>query len=181
MQGGYSGTGKEGDWDYRLEPVYTVGILDFIFDDHKSEEEFLHRVELKNQRCEVFYDKLKFIYIELPKFKKQEDELETQFDKWLYVFRHLSNLQDRPPKLQDKVFQKLFEAAEIAQFSPQERAAYEDSLKYYRDLNNVVNTSKMEGIKEGILEVAKEMKANGEPVEKIMKYTNLSKEEIEAL
>jgi len=72
---------------------------------------------------------------------------------------------------------KLFDAAEIAQFSPQERAAYEDSLKYYRDLNNVVNTAKMEGI----LEVAKEMKANGEPIEKIMKYTNLSKEEIEAL
>jgi hypothetical protein len=54
---------------------------------------------------------LKFIYIELPKFKKQEDELETQFDKWLYVFRHLSNLQDRPKKLQDRIFQKLFEAA----------------------------------------------------------------------
>ncbi len=61
--------------------------------------------------------------------------------------------------LKDKFLQfKLFEAAEIAQFSPQERAAYEDSLKYYQDLNNVVNTSKMEGIKEGILEVAKEMK-----------------------
>lgn len=88
--------------------------------------------------------------------------------------------------LKDKFLQfKEVSAAEIAQFSPQEREAYEDSLKYYRDLNNVVNTSKMEGIKEGIQEgikeVAKEMKANGEPIEKIMKYTNLSNEEIEAL
>lgn len=80
--------------------------------------------------------------------------------------------------LKDKYLRfKEVSAAEIAQFSPQEREAYEDSLKYYRDLNNVVNTAKMEGI----LEVAKEMKANGEPIEKIMKYTNLSKEEIEAL
>jgi predicted transposase/invertase (TIGR01784 family) len=153
------------------------------------EEELLHVVELKNQRCEVFYDKLKFIYIELPKFKKQESELETQFDKWLYIFRHLSNLQDRPQKLQDKIFQRLFEAAEIAKFSPTEREAYEESLKYYRDLNNVVNTAKMEGIEQGIekgiekrnVEIAKQMKGEGESIEKIMKYTNLSKGEINEL
>jgi len=52
-----------------------VGILDFIFDDHKSEKELLHVVELKNQNCEVFYDKLKFIYIELPKFIVQQPKI----------------------------------------------------------------------------------------------------------
>lgn len=176
---------QKGDWDYRLEPVYTVGILDFIFDDHKSDEELLHTVELKNQRCEVFYDKLKFIYIELPKFKKQEDELETQFDKWLYVFRHLSNLQDRPQKLQDRVFQKLFEAAEIARFSPEERDAYEDSLKYYRDLKNVVDTSREEGILEGIekrnVEIAQKMKEKGMSNSEISELTGLNEGEIKDL
>ena len=77
---------KKNEWDYKLEPVYSVGILDFIFDDHKTDKNLLHIVELKNQRCEVFYDKLKFIYLELPKFKKKEEELKTRFDKWLYVF-----------------------------------------------------------------------------------------------
>lgn len=168
---------QKGDWDYKLEPVYTVGILDFIFDDHKSEEEILHLVELKNQKCEVFYDKLKFIYIELPKFKKKEEELETQFDKWLYVFRHLSQLQNRPQKLQDKIFEKLFESAEIAKFTPEEREAYEESLKYYRDIKNVVDTSREEGIKV----VAREMKKEGEPIEKIIKYTGLTKEQIKEL
>ncbi|MEM7659976.1 MAG: Rpn family recombination-promoting nuclease/putative transposase [Bacteroidota bacterium] len=180
---------QKGDWDYRLEPVYTVGILDFIFDDHKSAEELLHVVELKNQRCEVFYDKVKFIYLELPKFNKQEDELETQFDKWLFVFRHLSDLQNRPQSLQDKIFRKLFEAAEIATFSTEERDAYEDSLKYYRDLKNVVDTSHEEGVLEGIeqgiekrnLEIAKQMKKEGESIEKIMRYTQLSREEIQGL
>ncbi len=115
--------------------------------------------------------------------------MQTQFDKWLYVFRHLSNLQDRPQQLQDKIFQRLFEAAEIAKFSPAEREAYEESLKYYRDLKNVVDTSREEGILEGVekgiekrnIEIAKEMKEEGESIEKIMKYTNLSKEEINDL
>ena len=172
---------QKGDWDYQLDPVYTVGILDFIFDDHKSDDELLHVVELKNQRCEVFYDKLKFIYIELPKFKKKEEELETQFEKWLFVFRHLSKLQDRPRKLQDKIFQKLFEAAEIAKFSPEERDAYEESLKYYRDLKNVVDTSREEGLLEGIekgiekrnVEIAKKMKEKGMSLSDISELTGL--------
>lgn len=171
----------KGEWDYRLEPVYSVGILDFIFDDHKSDEELLHTVELKNQRCEVFYDKLKFIYIELPKFKKQEDELETHFDKWLYVFRHLSNLQDRPKKLQDRVFQKLFDAAEIAKFSPEERDAYEDSLKYYRDLKNVIDTSREEGMIEGIEKIAKKMKEKGMSNSEISELTGLNDDELNDL
>lgn len=168
---------KRGDWDYRLDVVYTVGILDFVFDDHKSEEELLHIIELKNQRCEVFYDKLKFIYIELPKFKKEEKDLTTQFDKWLYVFRHLSELQDRPSRLQEKIFEKLFEVAEIARFSSEEREAYEESLKYYRDIKNVVDTSREEGIKE----VAKRMKEGDISIDQIMKYTGLSEGEIENL
>ncbi|GAB4405264.1 MAG: Rpn family recombination-promoting nuclease/putative transposase [Bacteroidia bacterium] len=176
---------QKGEWNYKQEPVYTVGILDFIFDDHKTDTELLHFVELKNQRCEVFYDKLKFVYIELPKFQKQEDELETHFDKWLYVFRHLSHLQDRPKQLQDRIFQKLFEAAEIARFSPEERAAYEDSLKYYRDLKNVVDTSREEGIIEGMeqrsIEIARKMKARGLPDAAIAELTGLSEDEIGAL
>lgn len=176
---------KKGEWSYRLEPVYTVGILDFIFDDHELEDELLHIVELKNQNCEVFYDKLKFIYIELPKFRKKEDELDTQFDKWLFVFKHLSGLQDRPKKLQDKIFERLFEAAEIAKFTPEEREAYEESLKNYRDLKNVVDTSREEGYREGLdkrnIEIAKNMKDDGEPIEKIVRYTGLSEEEISNL
>jgi len=179
----------KGEWNYKLEPVYTVGILDFIFDDHKEEERLLHKIELKNQNCEVFYDKLKFFYIELPKFNKKEEELETQFDKWLFVFKYLSKLTERPKALQEKIFEKLFEAAEIAKFSREERFAYEDSLKYYRDIKNVVDTSKLEGVNEGRLEgiregklaVAIELKKNVVPFDIISKSTGLSLDEIENL
>jgi len=181
--------GQKGDWDYKLSPVYTIGILDFIFDDHKHESELLHVVELKNQRCEVFYDKLKFIYLELPKFTRSADQLETQLDKWLFVLRYLAQLQDRPQALQDRIFERLFAAAEIARFTPAEKEAYEESLKYYRDLKNVVDTSweegraegKEEGIEEGIRRVAQQMKAAGESVETIMRFTGLSRGEIEGL
>jgi predicted transposase/invertase (TIGR01784 family) len=149
---------EKGDWNYpstslkasKLSSVYTIGILDFIFENHKQEQEFLHTVELKNQNCEVFYDKLKFIYVELPKFTKKIEELETHFEKWLYLFKHLSELETPPEKLQEGVFKQLFEIAEIAKFTPEEQRAYENSLKYYRDLHNVIETSKLEGKQEGI-------------------------------
>ncbi len=173
--------GQKGDWDYKLSPVYTIGILDFIFDDHKHESELLHVVELKNQRCEVFFDKLKFIYLELPKFTQSADQLETQLDKWLFVLRYLAQLQDRPQALQDRIFERLFAAAEIARFTPAEKEAYEESLKYYRDLKNVVDTSWEEGIEEGIRRVAQQMKAAGESVETIMRFTGMSRGEIEGL
>lgn len=173
--------GKKNKWDYKLDPVYSVGILDFIFDDHKNEKELLHIVELKNQRGEIFYDKLKFVYLELPKFEKKEEELETHFDKWMYVFTHLSQLQDRPQKLQDRVFTKLFEVAEIAKFTPKEREAYEESLKYYRDIKNVVDTSREEGREERAVEIAKELKNNSVPIEIIIQSTGLSKDEIDNL
>ena len=140
----------KGEWNFKLNTVYTVGVLDFIFDDHKKEDTLLHIVELKNQHCEVFYEKLKFIYIELPKFKKSLEELETHFDKWLFLLKHLAELTTPPSPLQEDVFTELFDVAEIANFSPFEQRDYQNSLKYYRDMNNVVDTARGEGWQEGI-------------------------------
>ncbi len=140
---------KQGPWDYELMPVYTVGILDFIFDDHKNDPNLVHVVELKDQNCNVFYEKLKFIYIELPKFKKTIDQLETHLDKWLYLLRHLPDLKETPEPLQEDIFSQLLDVARIANFSSIEEASYHNSLKYFRDMNNVVNTSRQEGREEG--------------------------------
>lgn len=147
----------KGEWNFELSAVYTIGVLDFIFDDHKTDKTFLHVVELKNQRCEVFYEKLKFIYLELPKFTKSIDQLESHFDKWIFLLRHLAELTDRPQPLQEGIFPELFAAAEIASFSPTEQETYQNSLKYYRDMNNVVDTAREEGIKEGIKEGIEQM------------------------
>lgn len=142
----------KGDWNYKLTPVYTVGVLDFIFEEHKNEETFIHTVELKNQNCDVFYDKLKFVYLELPKFTKTLEQLDSHLDKWLFLLKHLPDLNEPPQTLQESIFDRLFEVAEIANFSPTEQDSYENSLKYYRDLNNVVDTSRQEGREEGLQE-----------------------------
>lgn len=86
--------------------------------------------------------------MELPKFKKTVEQLETHFDKWLFLLKHLPDLHAPPEALQEQTFSQLFEVAEIANFSPEEQDAYEDSLKYYRDIKNVVDTSKKEGREE---------------------------------
>jgi predicted transposase/invertase (TIGR01784 family) len=142
--------GQKGNWNDKLAPVYGVGVLDFIFDDHKDDPTLLHTVELKNQRCEVFYDKLKFIYVELPKFNKTVEELETRFDQWLFLLKHLPDLDNPPPGIDGEVFRLLFEIAELANFSRQEQQAYESSLKYYRDLKNVIDSAERGGVAKGM-------------------------------
>ena len=172
----------------------------------KKDKDILHVVELKDQHRNVFYDKLKFIYLELPKFKREEEELETQFDKWLYAFTHLSELQERPKKLEEPVFTRLFDVAEVEKFDIEERLEYEGSLKVYRDLYSIADTAeqkgmkkgmekgrkegKEEGIKEGIekgrkegerqkaIKIAKELKNSNIPIKVIIQSTGLSEQEI---
>jgi hypothetical protein len=143
---------KKNKWNFKLDSVYSVGILDFIFEDHKEEKGFFHVVQLKDQHCNVFYDKLKFIYIELRK---------------------------------------------IAKFTPEERKGYQSSLKYYWDLNNVVDFSRREGVKEGLIEgierglakgriqtqlkIAKALKESGIATAIIAQTTGLSEEQIKQL
>ena len=76
---------------------------------------------------------------------------------------------------------KLFEAAEIAKFTPKEREAYEESLKYYRDIKNVVDTSREEGREERNFEIVKQMKEEGFTNDQISKITGLRNNEIERL
>jgi len=186
---------KKGKWSFKLEAVYTVGILDFVFaEDQDDQAVFHHEVKLVDQSTQkVFYNKLTYIYLEMPKFKKTEEELETHFDKWLYVLRNLEDLTKRPEKLQEKIFAKLFEQAEIANYSEQEYTEYEHSLKVYRDLNNVIETAESKGEKrgkaegraegkaEGKLEIARAMLLKGLEIDFIAEITQLSKEEIEKL
>jgi len=174
---------KGSEWNFELEKVYTIAILDFVFDEDKGQpEKFRYDVKLTElETKEVFYDKLMFIYLQMPKFNKKVEELETRFDKWLFVLKNLHKLDRIPEKLKENIFLKLFQTAEIAKFTQAEYNDYENSLKYYRDLKNSLDTAKEEGKIEGKIEIAKEMLEDNEPVEKIMKYTGLTKKEIEEL
>ena len=170
---------KGKDWDYHLEDVYTVGVLNFKFPgDEYPAGSYRHEIKLKDvEDNHVFYPKLTFVYLEMPKFNKTEDELVTMFDKWMFVLRNLSRLLDRPKALQDRIFDRLFEQAEIAKYSPEERREYEVSVKNYWDYNSTMKTAVLNEKKK----IALNMKADGMTVELITKYTGLTAEEIERL
>ena len=187
---------KRGDWDYKLNPVYTIGILNFIFD--KSSDDVHHEAKLMNVATkEVFYDKLSFITIELPKFNKKEDELVTLYDKWLFVLRNLSRLMERPAALQERVFASLFRHAEIDKMQPNERRQYEKSLFDYNDINNSnvkhfregkeegLREGKEEGMKEGerkkALDIARKLRAAGVDDAVILATTGLEENELKSL
>ncbi len=136
-------------WDYCLSPVYVVGILNFEMDETNKSDRVISKVKLKNEDNKDFSDKLNFIFVEMPKFRKTETELETFMDKWLYVIKNLYRLQDKPAALTEGIFKKLFEVAEIAAFSKNERYDYEENLKNYLDWFNVMRTAKNEGRAEG--------------------------------
>ena len=113
-----------------------VAVLDFVFDEDESDK-FRYNVKLTDiDTNKVFYDKLTFIYLEMPKFNKGLGELESHFDKWLYALKNMPSLDEVPDSLQEEVFLQLFRTAEIAQFSENEYQAYLDSLKVFRDNAN---------------------------------------------
>ena len=78
--------------------------------------------------------------------------------------------------LQDKYINPFTDFG-FAKFTPDEKSKYEESLKYYRDLKNVVDTS----FDEGKAEIARQMKIDGETIDKIIRFTGLTEQEIEKL
>ena len=184
---------QAGEWDFNLKTVYVISIMDFSFDETEADR-FLHDVRLiETHTLRVFNEKLRFLYLEMPKFNKTEEELQSHFDKWLYVLKNLGRLDRVPLKLKERIFERVFTVAELANYNRDEQRAYQDSLKYYRDLKNALDTQFLEGIQEGRekgreegryqekLTIARQLRQMGLPVEQIIALTQLSEEEIAAL
>jgi predicted transposase/invertase (TIGR01784 family) len=174
-------------WNFELKDVYVVAILNYVIEENKhNPDKFKYEVMLTDiETNEVFYEKLKYVYLEMPKFNKEVEELETHFDKWLYVIKNLNRLDNIPDRLRERVFEKIFAAAEIAKLTSEEYLAYIDSLNSYRDYENTLDYAeakgKIEGKIEEKLEIAKNAKSLGFSIEQIQQLTNLSKEEIEKI
>ena len=196
---------EKGGWNYRLSAVYCVGILDFTFDDYGPDAadrgEVLHTIRLKNQHGAVFYDKLTYLYLEMPNFRKTEAELETRLDQWLYFIQNLEDFQAIPDIFRDAIFTQAFAKAELATMLPAELDRYEGNLKVYRDLKAVIDTAydegelkgeakgRAEGHEEGLVEgqqrekreTARRMKQKGLPLADIADITGLTVAEVAGL
>ncbi len=179
---------EKGEWNYQLKAVYCIGVLDFTFDDYDNEperSEVIHTVQLKDQHNRIFFNKLKYVYLEMPNFKKTEQELKTRLDEWLYFIKNLEDFQSIPSIFEDDIFMQAFEKAEIAKYSEREFNEYQQSLKYFRDNNATfdyaVETAFEEGQKKRSIEIAKSLKENGIPNNIISTTTGLAETEIENL
>ena len=138
---------------------------------------------------EVFSDKLRFIFIELPAFTKEEEKCITDFERWIYILKHMDTLDRMPFKARKAVFERLEKLASKANMTQEERMQYEEEWKVYNDYFNTLDFAEQKGVQKGLQkglqkgkeETARNLKELGVADDIIMKSTGLSKEEIEKL
>jgi predicted transposase/invertase (TIGR01784 family) len=129
--------GRKGkDWQYDLKAVYSVNIVNFLIDPKRTDKKYLSFIQLKDETNDVFYDKLTFVYIELPRFTINRRNLKTDNERWVFALKYLPRLFRLPKALHQEIFKKLFEQAKIAKMTKREREQY---LKSITDMNIVKN------------------------------------------
>ena len=179
-------------WDFGLKPVIVVAILNFSFEhgdgwpDERYHSSYRLREDLSN---DVMTESLRFVFMELGRFKKGLDELQTRHDKWMYAFCHIHELRQRPDVFHEKEFRRLFSLSKIIKFTPEEYKQYLLSLKHMSDYLNTIETSHDKGLaegmkkgrEEGLNEAVKKMLAAGLPAEQIASIMMIPVEQIEAL
>jgi predicted transposase/invertase (TIGR01784 family) len=143
---------QKGEWTFKLDPIYFIAILDFEYDEADEQRKFRRDVSLRDQDGEPFFDKLHFKFLQMPLFHKQEHELETRFDKWLYFLKHLESFDHIPAILNEPIFQKAFQIAELANLSREQYSAYEQNLLDYWGVKAALETARDDGRAEGRME-----------------------------
>ena len=194
--------GQKGpSWMFELKAVYGVFFMNFHLDGRRQAR-FRTDVSLRDMRTnEPFSDKMRFIFLDLPAFTKDEETCETDFERWIYVLKNMEILQRMPFKARKSVFEELEKIADISALSKEDQEKYEHIIKVYRD-NLVTEQWAIEqgfkkghekghekglqegiqiGREEGLLDAARGMKAKGYPLEDIVQITGLSPKEIQAL
>ena len=172
------------DWKFSLKAVYGVFFLNFRLTDLPSKLR-TDIVLADRDTHELFTDKMRYIFLELPSFTKEESECNTDFERWIYVLKNMETLQRLPFKARNAVFKKLEEIVDIAALSKEDRIRYDESIKVYRDQLAVMEYERLKGLEEGRekerIKNACGMKAAGLPAELISQITGLTPEEVENL
>ena len=135
------------DWKFALKAVYGVFFLNFQLTDLASK--FRTDIVLEDRDThELFTDKMRYIFLELPLFDKEENECETDFERWIYVLKNMETLQRLPFKARNAVE----DIVDIASMSKEDRIRYDESIKVYRDRLAIMEFERMKGKAEGIAE-----------------------------
>ena len=187
-----------GVWNFQLKPIYFIGILNFEVNEFRDDDNYIHYCQIMDiNKKNIVSEKLNFIYIEIPKFKKKKEELSKHLEWWLYYLRDLNKLREIPKEIEGDIIEQAFKRAEFLKLSNQEQHNYHINLKHFRDWVNTLDTAlwkgeqkgiekgKKEGIKEGEkqakIEIAKRLIVKNLDIDTISDLTSLSVEEIKNL
>ena len=156
----------KGDESYDIPPVYLIGILAVDSFDRRSEiwrDRFISDYTFREKYTgEVVCETISLIFVELKRFEKRLEDCSSIIDKWCYALKYMSKLDSLPLELRRSVFERLFQAAEIAQFSPEKREKYEHDMITERDEINIRRTAEQKARAEGRAEGVAEGMAKGE-------------------
>jgi predicted transposase/invertase (TIGR01784 family) len=178
---------KGNEWNYDIKAVYMVAFTNFVQKDYAGRLRI--DAKLTDNEGNLFSDKMRLIFLQMPCFTKEADECENHFERWIYILKNMEILERMPWAAQNAVFQRLAEVAEVSKLSKEDRLAYDHALKRYRDTLNSLRGAKedgraeglAEGRAEGILAVARKLKAKGINMADIVDATGLSIEQINRL
>jgi len=171
--------GKE--WHYSdLKAVYLIAFMNFKRSD--ISEKFRTDVSLMDmERRTTFTNKLRMVFLQLPLFTKEADDCNTIFEKIIYVLKNMDVLKRMPWMAQEAVFQKLASIADVTSLTKQERMAYDENLRKYRDTVAVMEGQYLEGMAKANRENARRMKTKGYAAEDIAEITGLTIEAVNNL
>ena len=131
--------------DYKsLNPVIALTITDFeLFPDKELANRVISRFALLEKEVLVQYPDgdVELVFVELPKFRLDIDELQTLTEKWLYFLRTAPDLTVVPPKLGTiPEIQQAFEIAEFAKLTRDEERALEKKAQWVADQKSILET-----------------------------------------
>ena len=160
------------DWKFSLKAVYGVFFLNFRLTDlpHKLRTDI---VLADRDTHELFTDKMRYIFLELPSFNKEENECENDFERWIYVLKNMETLQRLPFKARNAVFQRLEQIVDIAAMSKEDRMKYDESIKVYRDRLAIMEFERLKGEQQGFLKGEQQGFLKGEHKKQIEIARNL--------
>ena len=147
----------KGEEDYDFPAVYFVGLMDFS--RHEGDERVDYRYQLRESRNgELMTDRLQFIFLELPNsLSRALRPGSTLLENFCYALHQMEHLTEQPAELRQEIFRLLFDSAEIATFSPEEKAKYEQDMTTERDIHNQIAYARMKGREEGRIEGRQEV------------------------
>jgi len=176
----YSGQIEKGDDYPKLNQVIFIGILDFNF--FEDDENYLTRhrtVNIKTGKSTL--NGMEYNFIELKKFNKELQNIKTLIDKWIFFIKNAPNIDVIPADIKDIGLKSAYEDADKHSWSKEELHAYDYAAMRKQDEKGKITKAEQKGREQREIEIAKEMIMDNESVEKIIKYTKLSRETIEIL